>query len=315
MPRVSITNQISALIQSRTDVPEAAKRALINALVNVRRITPTQRAKGEWGDLVAAVTRARTSVLTNKARWHASLADLMQEYADILGRVINLIRTQSLAYPTVAECAAATKIKNEKRINTGELPLGERNRHWQSWIPPHVLADLSLRVDKAYAERLKSGGTLRGKRFRPFQPTYERIAFEKQVARTQKAIDNLRYQARDDQMQSVQGYSSSSYATGSTPYRALILCACSQATRALKRIEVDVDRGITPIYAATIPVNWQALLSPELRARLRDASANPDLVDPEGLDTFYAPMQGMSLAQGNEFAPAIPEESEDTQHS
>lgn len=312
MPRVSITNQISALIQSRTDVPEAAKRELINALVNVRRITPTQRAKGEWGDLIAAVTRARTGVLTNKARWHVSLVDLMQEYADILGRVINLMRTQSVAYPTVAECTKATKEKNEKRVNMMELPLGERNRYWQSWIPPHVLADLSLRVDKAYAERLKSGGNLRGKRFRPFQPTYERIAFEKQVKRTQKAIDNLRYQARDDQMQSEKGYASSSYATGSTPYRALILCACSQATRALKRIEVDVDRGILPIYAASVPVNWQALLSPELRTRLREASRNPDLVDPDGLDTFYAPMQGFSVSQGNEFAPPIPEESEDT---
>lgn len=312
MARLSFSQRFSALIQSHPDIPESAKRELINGIVDMRRRTPTERADGEWGDLIAAVTRARTSVTSNKPRWHASLCALMQEYADILTRVINLMRTQSIAYPTVAACAAATKAKNEKRVNMRELPLGERDHHWQSWVPPHIVQDLSLRVAQAYAERYRSGASTRGKRFYPFQPTYERVTLEKQIARARKAIDNLRYQARDDDGVSDKHRSGPGYATGSTPYRALILCACSQATRELKRIENDVDRGITPVYAATIPVNWQALLDPALRTRLRDASKNPNLVDTEGLDSFYVPSPVYTLEQGNEFAPPIPDDN-DTQ--
>lgn len=311
MPILSMSDRIRNAIMSHPDVPESAKRELINVVTKARRKPKAQRASDEWSDLIYDVARARASISTNKARWNAALAPLMQEYVDLLARVIKLIRTQSLAYATIDECATATKEKNEKRVNLQELPLGERNHHWQSWVPPHIAVDLSLRVEQAYAERMKVGGKLRGKRFYPFQPTYERVTLEKQIARARKAIDNLRYQARDDDGVTDKHRSGPGYATGSTPYRALILCACSQATRELKRIENDVDRGITPIYAATIPVNWQALLSPDLRTRLREASLNPNLVDTEGLDSFYVPTAVYTLEQGNEFAPPIPPETQE----
>lgn len=316
MPILCMADRMRNAILQHTSIPEVAKRELLNVLAQSRRRPPSERATEEWKDLLFEIARTRAGVATNKARWHTTLIPLYTEYIALLDRVSALVKRESLKYETINECIKATRQKNEERLNSGDTILGERNHHWQSWVPPHVRADLALRVEATYAERARQGETtaLRGKRFKPFQPAYERTNFDRQMERIRKAIKNLREAARTDAGQLTKHRAGAQYATANTPYRALILTACRRADRTLSLLEQRVDSGQLPVYDAVVPVNWLALLSRDLRTRLADARQAPLAVSTDGLDSFYAPDPGLSLAQGNEFAPELPDDDEEEMH-
>jgi hypothetical protein len=299
----SVASRLTDAVLNHPELSESTKRELVNVIGSTRAQTKAERMPASWAKLRNTVIRVREGITGNRPRWRPVIAPLFQEYVEILNAVIALIDTQRTAYDSIEECSKHTVTRNAQRA--AEYPprksLGERNTHWQSWVPPHVITGLTQRVEQAYATAAHKN-QLRGKRFIPFQPINERVVFTAQVARVRKAIENIRFRVRDDTAQHNPRTKGVEHATGSTPYRALMLCACSQAARALSVIVKRVDSGAVPIYHpdAVVPVDWRALLSPELRARLSCAALFPNDVSTDGLDSFLSPRPGVTVEQGND---------------
>jgi hypothetical protein len=155
------------------------------------------------------------------------------------------------------------------------------NGSWQSWIPPHLIVELLKAQDLAYT--MRGAEPSRGKRAYLFVSATLKAKVDKQIKQAYSVLENVRRITRSDMN------TSPAKAYGTTPFRALMLCAVRQAELNLGEIERELKRGTRPYWQAAIPVNWRALLEPEMRARLRDADANPQAVDTSGLTSFYKP--------------------------
>lgn len=290
---------ICALIMARADIREDVKRELCNA-INGNAATPD----AAWGTLLSSLMLARRALKSNRTKWPEYLRPLYEEYTLIMERVYERISRGARIYehPRDAQAAAKTALVTKLRLEGPTkgriLPLALPVRNglqWPTWVPPAIASDFCQRVEAAYVRN----GHLKGKKFTPFVTPSVRAYAHGQVERMYATLASIRRAARTD------GGVKMSAATGNTPYRALILTAVRMAEREITQIKKELDAGTRPLYAPGIPVNWLALLTPEMRTRMREGAKNPASVTTQGLDSYYAPV-GLPTDE-----PSLPDAGDD----
>jgi hypothetical protein len=306
MARKPVLETVERLLLMRDDIPAATKRELIH---EIRRELFGRNTDPNvlWDALVARLRHDRASIATNRKRWRADITRLYNDYLALLDKVLVRINGARLKYPTVADAMEDAKKRNLARTAQGEYPTGDCGPAWQSWIPPHLIAALVSEQDRIYTARSKT--ERQGKRSTLFVSQNLRTRVHKRLKQAQTGLDNLRRIMRTD------GGTAPSEAHANTPYRALYLTALRQAELRLAAIERELTRGQRPYWEAKIPVNWYALLEPEMRTRLREANDNPHKVTLDGLTSFYKPDEvnnpGTSVPE-QELPEISPDDGDDT---
>jgi hypothetical protein len=275
---------------------EDQKREMCNRIFSVVNHTPRDTKKAQWTALHARILRVRKSMEANRHRWNPVLAPINEEYVSLLDRVAALVKYRSEEFPdqSITQYGAVWAKKN-KELNRQLSIYGERNTKWQTWIP--------LDVRQAFRDKyetVRQKHDIKGSALVPFMPRHERLDTLAQIKRRRTDIDNTRRCAATSES------TAPTLAKANTPYRALYLAACRQADMKLDAIVRELNDYRSPMLAPpTIPVNWRALLTPELRERLRHADEAPRATHIEGLTSFLDPVADADVA---DFQP----EKEDT---
>lgn len=201
-----------------------------------------------WKALRAELQAHILSLRGNKARAHPALRALREEYYDTLVKVNKAVRDYPLHVP---------------------IPSGRER--WQEWVPKEKRESLSRRMHDAYTTH-----GVRGNRIVPFAPAKYRAQNLERLARCEAAL--ARERSENDPLET---------GRGDTPLKALLLCACRQAERAMTAYRKNLQSGEAHPYETPAKVGWQHYCTRDMRARVA-AALRGEPIDMEGLLTFYA---------------------------
>lgn len=264
MARMNFIDQLK-LVLNEVGVRDDVQRKIFGGLtvMSMTKKKDVHANTGEdWEQLLRAVKHARSTHITNRKRWTPSQRPLFEEYEHLLDTIITRIQKAQLSGMSVAEYAA-------KVSADGKTAAGERNADWGTWVPESVRDDFTKRVNLHY-DRI---GRSRGSRLRPFLSKETLQHKEEMAKRMRTTIRTIR------RLCSTVGCENGVDSTSDTPRGALYLCAARMA-------EIEMFKRLKD-NKADIPVNWRTLLTPAMRARLRDADDSPTTVDTSDLHHFY----------------------------
>lgn len=271
---------------SRRSIPSHICTSIINEVffpLSDARIADASAAS--FDTVLAEARQAKRAVLSNKSKWVPELADLYEQYVQVVQAAIDDIdgtRTALVTDPdnpegakiplSLSRATAIRASKNAKLRAAGKPEGPSCTANWPTWVDPAKRRELIEAFDAAYL----SIGRGRGRRFIPFATTSIVKDNTRAMLRHRKFIDDQRdiLSDRPDGM-------------GSTHYRALHLCALRMAELWLDNYARDLKARTIHPALNPVPVNWTHMLTPEMRARLREADADPGAVTPEGLTSFY----------------------------
>lgn len=263
MSKMPFTTKLS-LVLDQLNVEPLLKRQIMYAMLEAAQ-KPDKQIKAEtaldWQALLRSVRNVRSRHVSNKYRWAVHSQPLFTEYETLLNRIIARIEKAQLTGLSVD--AHSVRIRTE-----GKAASGVCDKHWFNWIPDPVKADFIKRINIHY----DTIGRFKGSRLRPFTSPELIQQRDDSIKRMRNIIANIRRQC------STLGCENGDMSTSDTPRGALYLCAARMAERELNR-RVKTDE--------VIPVNWMALLSPEMRDSLRDADIDATLIDTSRLHDFY----------------------------
>lgn len=286
MAQKPILATVERRINMRHDITPATKLELINEIHHDlfgKKADPDRL----WNTMITRLRQDRAGLNSNRKRWADDLTPVYEAYIHLLDTALVRINGARLRYTTIAEAQAEAYKRNRTRVARGDLHTGSCGTAWQTWIPPHLIKELLDRQEQTY--NLRGAEPSRGKRASLFVSQNLRLRVTKHVKQVYASLANLRRIMRTDGLDSSNPHAN-------TPYRALYLAAVRQAELNMAEVERELKRGIRPYWDAKIPVNWRALLEPEMRARLRAADGNPQAVDISGLQSFYkSPEYGESV--------------------
>lgn len=196
--------------------------------------------------------------------------------AELLAHIVSMRSNGTRAHPAIAALrkeyyAAIVKVHAEMRTYPTHVPVPEGKTRWQEWVPKEERESLSQRMRDAYRTH-----HVRGKRIIPFAPEKYRAQNLERLARCEVAIAAER--AACDPMET---------GKGDTPIKALMLCACRQAERAIAAYRKALDDGDAHPYETPAKIGWQKYCTSEMRARVR-AAINGEPISLDGLLTFYS---------------------------
>jgi hypothetical protein len=183
--------------------------------------------------------------------------------------------------PCVADITRLTARQNSELESRGQLIGPERKARWQTWIAPDVRKQIVRDVEIAYARN----GAGSGRRARPFITSDDVVIQQKMLLRLRAFIDDTRRIEGDVDSH---GPGSFMMVQGSTPARALQLCAMRMLERALNQWEKDNAKDYMHGIEHPLPVNWMHLLEAPLRKRVLDAREPGATISLEGISDFYA---------------------------
>lgn len=279
MSKQSILTHVARCITSRADIPLATQRELMNDINKAVKGTIVPPSD-EWAALVKRIQYDRRGLASNKKKWTPDLYAMYEAYINLMDQVLVKVRIAKMKHHTLDAATAHAAQVNAQREARGEPLNGTCTGVWQSWVPPRVKEQFTQQLEAAYARSSRT----KGNRLVPFAPPILRRRVLGRLSNMRTTIERWRTLAT-----SVPGNKNGLGAKGGTPYRALYLAACRMAERRLDVIEAELGTPARPWWDAQIPVNWHALLEPEMRTRLHRAARYPDDVDLEGLRDFYEP--------------------------
>lgn len=248
-----------------------------NVIQKVLKLLPTRidTPRADWKLLLHTLATDRRKVVSNRKKWGVDMVSTFETYVEVMNRVRKKIEEAALLHPTIADARREARAKNRERANKGQWPGPTCTARWQTWVPVTVRVKMAAAFEEVYLKRATIPGMGKGRRMIPFLSLSERQTIEKESMRLVRTFNNIR---------SV--YATPNTKTAPTPYRALYLMACSEATREMeRRLAGYRDHTIDP-FDLPLPVNWKALLSPSTRERLRLADHNPAEVTPHKLGAF-----------------------------
>jgi hypothetical protein len=231
-----------------------------------RRIEPSDA----WAALLNAAKAVRTTVVSNRPKRAGSgIAPFYDMYYALVQEAINKIEEASRLTldadgtpVTPRDITERRGAANAKRLEDGRPLLAEcRPDAWWTWISPAQREELTQAVAKYYDAQPNH----RGKRFTPFVTDTARRALRAQAYTLHDQIDAHRSLHRCEASKA-----DPSYVWADTRYSALQLAACAAAQ---KELRARTDGAVTA--EARLPKDWRMLCPDTLRARLREADANP----------------------------------------
>ena len=284
MRHTFLTRLLLAL--DRPSIPKHEQLAVYNDVA--QHAQPGKRMRNalresEFRAVLTAAKYAKRGFVANRAKWRTLDTAIYQEYVDVLSTAIALIeRAQgtldSNGQPITLAAFTAFMAERSKKKAVGTVAVCDAR--WQSWIPAQTRADYIDRLQLHYAQT----DSRKGRRFLPFDPKPAMAQAQTNMNRLRASIASVRRVVWTDDKQPMQFDS-----RANTPFKALWLTAARMAEVAINRMEGDIKTGVIDVVENPVPINWLALLTPEMRARLRDAKQNPAGVSAEGLKSFYAP--------------------------
>lgn len=276
------------------DVPSAARVAILNGVYGVasQRVLHAKSSPidATWQSLLYSLRAVRANVQSNRSNWAPSMTPLYEEYITILSAIrerIEKARTTALKddmgtlVPSLSQWTGIMAHKNKIRADDGRPSLGDCNTHWQSWVPPHVRREFWDKVRLEYARM----GRMQGNVFTPFLP---RNIKTQTASRRHSLGVSIEGVFRACSAEAPEGAAVSNL-RANTPYKALYMTAARMAQREAGRLATLHTNDPMQMVDSPYPINWKHLLTPQMRARLREADANPKAVSTDGLDSFYRP--------------------------
>jgi len=283
MSRITPQARLQAAL-SRADIPLNVQREVYNGMYGTYA-SGEARAKikrdVQWQRILDDISAARASLMSNKPKWPKFLAPLYTEYTDMMSVLIKQVEAAAseltpegapIALPVYS---ARQRARNKAREAAGKPVAGNCGPQWQSWVPPSLIRDFTLRVENAYAIReAEDGAPRRGKRFVPFMTAAYREQTAKRTRILAKSISRTR----------------GAHITTGTPevkadnaYGALILAMCRKAERKLAQLANAVNT-----FEEMVPIKFIHLLEPVDRRRMLHAAENPnDVTLTDDLRAFY----------------------------
>ena len=296
MPK-SLETRMLATLLSR-GVPWRVAKETINDLFGIPEVRGENRKKNNgFATLKAEVRAVIRTLKSNRNNRIPALRPTYLEYETLIRKVLADIEEAELLMlkdpedpegpkkpATLHQIATLAKNRNRALLRQN-LPLGpECNTSWPTWVAPATRASMVLAFEKQYA-LYTADKTHPGRRFVPFVTASTTKRTNALIVRHRKFIDDMRSTLAD-----------CPEGQASTPYRALHLCALRMAEMWLDKYEKNVALQTLNPAVTPVPVNWQHMLSPEMRQRIRTADANPEEpVSPEGLGSYlsaYTPDKG-----------------------
>lgn len=288
--RPSIQDKLRRALDRR-GFPFHVQREIMNE-VFMRQSETHTAVKDEitWVSLIHEVQDSIASLTSNRSRWPKHMAPLYEEYRQIMHDTrADIIATRTTLLPDPdnpkgAKVPATLKLvralaarRNDKLRKAGAPLMPACGDHWPSWVSPDKVRDLTTRFERAYD--LNGGG--RGKRLIPFATTSVTKTLNRTIARHRAFIE-----AQREAILAADPEADREHKRVHSRYGALHLCALRQAEMWLDTYERELRNRTKHPVLDPVPVNWQHLLEPELRTRVRDADENPASVTPEGLTSF-----------------------------
>lgn len=241
--------------------------------VSQRQAKKLSLTSQSWVTPIESVRAHRRTLMSNRSKWHPAVAHVYAEYLDTVSAVLMKMSTAA-ENGSLADETRRIALVNVERAKDGRPSLGDRGRPWQSWVPPHVRAKITQDFEVAYIQ----AGRTKGNRMTPFTTHALRNAVSARVSLLKSIIKSVRESARTP-------HQMGDYAH--TPYRALRLAAARMAERTLAQMEKSYLMCKSNVYDNPPPVNWQHLLTPEMRRRMREGVEDAASVSLEGLGQFY----------------------------
>lgn len=263
MPKIPFTTKLS-LTLDQLNVEPLLKRQIMASMLDASMKSDRQiKADNalDWQALLRSLRVVRSSHTSNKYRWTDNMRPLFEEYETLLNRIRARIEKAQLSGLSVE--AYSVRVRTE-----GKAANGVCDKYWFNWIPDTLKADFVRRLNIQY----DAIGRTKGSRLRPFTSPELIRQREEGTKRMRQTIDNIRRAC------STMGCENGDRSTSDTPRGALYLAAARMAERDLNRRIKENEQ---------IPVNWLALLTPNMRQRLRDANIDATLVDTSDLHQFY----------------------------
>lgn len=283
--------------------PEIAPGTLISILKDFQAEADlasgagSKRHRAYWQAMLAQVRYVRRTVLTNKARWPAEERPVYEDYVRVLDAIMaRMDKARDTINPDTGltftpEEFALTRVGKESKGAC--LPT-----RWQTWCPTEVALDLIRRMDVVRQGKKGRGHAL-------FWTASDAKQLEAQAQRHRTTISNIRtsYATR---------WASDTEPLSNHPYGALWLCAARMAERKLVRL-LNPASSEGPMWERVMPANFHALLTPEMRVRLRRSRVDPNDVDLTGLHDFYDRLvQRAHPITPEDLTPPVEEDDEDT---
>lgn len=298
--RKTVLDKLQDVLRKAGVAPDKQQEIMLEMNVIRHLRGKASKEDADWASLLTTLAQERRSVATNMHNRTPALRPIYIEYIAIMDKVKERIEIAKMK-GTPADAAKAAAEANALRELEGKPPGPTNGTKWQTWVPPHIRAAFTNKVEQAYA----STGRTKGNRFIPFIP----LAVRKDVERVRTLLTTTISRIRESH-ENAPG-TSMAY----TPYRALFLCAARMAEIQLWQRLKAFEQGSANPVDHPLPVNWLALLDGPMRARLRAAQENPAAVDTEGLDHFLINAPGETLqdfqAHDTEHAVAHPVEDEE----
>lgn len=206
--------------------------------------------KERWAALRSALQAHIYTMRSNASRVPAAMRPVRDEYYGTLIKANDAIR----AYPT-------------------HTPIPEGKERWQEWIDKDTRVRIANKMRDLYA-----ANAVRGRRLVPYAPELLRKDNQTRIDKCLAAIAAERKRICPDDPTST--------ARSPQPIGALILAACRQAEREIKKYTEDLAEGRAHPYENPAKVNWQHYCTPAMRQRVRSALAG-EPVSLDGLSSFY----------------------------
>lgn len=126
-----------------------------------------------WAKITAPLNAALRSLRCGRTKWRPQRAVVYAAYEQLMVRVQATIAEDARQYDTPQACAKAQAELNAAREAAGQRPMGTKDGHWSTWVPPHIREATALAFDKLYADELQNGGAP-GRRLYPFTTLTQR---------------------------------------------------------------------------------------------------------------------------------------------
>lgn len=207
-----------------------------------------------------------------ESRWRANRKDVYGAYKQLLERVLAEMAHDERTHQTPEAVQKYAATVNAQRVEEGKRPLGSKDGHWSTWIPPHIREATILAFDQLYASETTLG-LPPGRRVIPFSTVSQRgqlrekwMALLSQLGQHISAGDTLHPALVEEQTRYLPDT-----AMRDVTAQALINVhreryrAAFTASRIIKARMKSVTTDLTP------PLHWVHVLEEPERLRLRQA--------------------------------------------
>lgn len=130
----------------------------------------------KWSAVITPLNIALRSLRSGKTKWRPQRATTYAAYEQLMVRVQALITEDMRQYDTPQACAKAQRGLNSGRAALGQRPLGTKDGHWSTWVPPHIREATALAFDNLYVDEQLEGKPP-GRRLYPFTTITQRSQY------------------------------------------------------------------------------------------------------------------------------------------